>query len=268
MGLPLPRTATSRWSTWITRRPSCRSGLEAKVHWKAKGPRLRSQSFRPSTVKATSSPVPKKKTTVRPSVTGEGEQELLYWPSVENAEMSARQSTAPVRRSRQRAACWPEAASAAGRNTRSPQMTGVAAEGPGRVTAHFTFSVREKVAGRLVSGLEPLWAGPRQLSQLARAGTVATRARTASRVRRRGDEGIRGFLTTRNPEAPGGQAGRATSRPSPCPVAASRRPPRRRRPPPSEAGRPSRPGARRTGHESRRGRGRGRRVRPDRWSSS
>src|SRR5688500_1724239 len=143
---------------------------------------FRSQSFRPETSKATRSPVPKKNTTIRPSVTGEGEQELLYWPSVVNSVRSVRQSCFPVRRSRHTAACLPEAGSAAGRNTRSPQITGVAAPGPGGVTTHLTFSVLLNFSGRPFSGLEPLCEGPRQLDQFSACRDAAKRIGSTRRI--------------------------------------------------------------------------------------
>ena len=199
VGLPRPRTATSRCRTCMMSRPSCSSGLVENVHWNAKGPRLRSQSFLPPTSNATSSPVPKKKKTSLPSVTGDGEQELLYWPSVEYSLMSARQSCRPVLRSRQIAACCFVLASAAVTKTRSPQMTGVAADEPGRSTAHFTPSVLLNLPGRPFSGLEPLCSGPRQLDQFsAWSATVEKTNARGSRRRIMGRNGLDGDgLTSR-----------------------------------------------------------------------
>ena len=56
-------------------------------------------------------------------------------------------------------------------NTRSPQMIGLAADGPGNWIDHFTLSVLENFVGRPVSGEEPLKSGPRHCGQFsARAG--------------------------------------------------------------------------------------------------
>jgi hypothetical protein len=49
----------------------------------------------------------------------------------------------------------------------SPQIAGVAAEGPGMLAVHLTFSVFENVAGSPVSGLDPSKFGPRQLGQFS-----------------------------------------------------------------------------------------------------
>src|SRR5687767_2442309 len=143
---------------------------------------FRSQSLRPETSNATRSPVPKKKKTSLPSVMGDGEQELLYWPSVVNSVRSARQSCFPVSRSRHKAACLPVAGSAAGRNTRFSQITGVAAAGPGVTKAHLTFSVLLNFSGSPFSGLEPLCDSPRQLGQFSACRDVAKRIESNRRI--------------------------------------------------------------------------------------
>src|SRR2546425_3092061 len=77
------------------------------------------------------------------------------------------QTALPLARSRQMAwsvpACWSTELT----KTRSFQMIGVAADGPGRSATHFTFSVFEKVAGKPFSVVEPLKNGPRHCDQFS-----------------------------------------------------------------------------------------------------
>src|SRR5688572_8188570 len=138
---------------------------------------FRLQSFFPVRSNATRSPVPKKKTTTLPSVVGDGEHVLLYWPSDADSPQSARHSSLPVWRSRHIAYCRLAPISAAVTNTRSPQINGVAADEPGRATAHFTPSVLLNFSGRPFSGLEPLCSGPRQLAQFSARSAVAEKSR-------------------------------------------------------------------------------------------
>src|SRR5438552_16591258 len=51
--------------------------------------------------------------------------------------------------------------------TRSSQMIGVAAEGPGNCVDHFTFFVLENSVGRLPSVVDPLKKGPRHCVQFS-----------------------------------------------------------------------------------------------------
>src|SRR5947207_5528782 len=87
----------------------------------------------------------------------------------------------PLPRSRHRACSVPTFWSTELTKTRSLQMTGVAAEGPGRPATHFTFSVFEKVVGGPFSVVEPLKNGPRHGGQFsARTAGVVTAMRPPS----------------------------------------------------------------------------------------
>ena len=84
------------------------------------------------------------------------------------------QRTLPSAAERHIAASAFEVASVELTKTRSPTMMGVASPGPGSAADQATPSVRLHVAGRPVSGLEPLKSGPRQWGQsAARAGPAA-----------------------------------------------------------------------------------------------
>src|SRR5207248_3715382 len=102
-----------------------------------------------------------------PSVTGEGEAKLLFSSRPMPTPVSCCQSVLPVARSRHSAwsvpACWSTELT----KTRPSQITGVAAEGPGRSATHFTFSVFEKRGGRPFSVVEPLKKGPRHCGQFS-----------------------------------------------------------------------------------------------------
>src|SRR4051812_11999900 len=75
------------------------------------------------------------------------------------------------------------------RKTRPPDTTGTEADNPGTGAAHFTPSVFENFAGRLVSGLDPSWFGPRKLGQSAAKLLVARMVTARARARARAEAG-------------------------------------------------------------------------------
>src|SRR5947208_10554186 len=77
------------------------------------------------------------------------------------------QSNLPVVRSRHIARNALALSSPELTKTRSSQMTGVAAEGPGSAATHFTSLVLENAVGRLASVVDPLKEGPRHCGQFS-----------------------------------------------------------------------------------------------------
>ena len=69
-------------------------------------------------------------------------------------------------------------------NTRFPQMTGVADDGPGRAVVHLTCAVLENFTGRFVSGEEPLKAGPRHCGHWAAWRGAPTAKKATSKARK------------------------------------------------------------------------------------
>ena len=114
----------------------------------------------PSKSKAVSFPVPVMTYTCSPLVTGDGDDIFCFRARRSPSLSNRAQSVSPVSRSRhQRLMLAP---SATFRNTRSPQMIGVAPVQAGISTFHATLVSGPHSVGRLVSALTPLRIGPRQ----------------------------------------------------------------------------------------------------------
>src|ERR1700730_14296543 len=131
----------------------------------------RVHSSLPSKSKDFRKPVPVITQTLRPSVTGEGEDMFCFCSRWLPPLRRRFQAGTPVARStehRNRSLL-----SESFRNTCSSQMIAVDPEDAGSASRHAIFSVFDQRTGRLVSPLTPLAEGPRQAGQFSARATGA-----------------------------------------------------------------------------------------------
>src|SRR5439155_16506112 len=108
----------------------------------------------------------------------DGEAKLLFWSRRYPCATFFFHTILPVDRSIQNATIFCSVLSPDETKTRSSQIAGVAALGPGKSTVQSTFSVLENLVGRLFSEVEPLKLGPRHCPQFS-ANTERVKQRAA-----------------------------------------------------------------------------------------